>query len=837
VPAPNDLVSLVDALRRPLLFAARDGFAGIDQVTGLGATLRAGCDRLARAPLPAERVAPVQAWRRALERFEKLPRGEQEIEVARGLRLCLALGGPMQPQPQRKAALPPPSPSPMPSPIPSPSPSPKAAPAAPLSPLAQPVTVLPGIGPTLAQHLHEHDLDTLEDLVWFVPRRFDDLRRVLPLREALQQPAGERVTYAAQVVNVSFSRFGRRFLTVRLRDPDDVGVSLTARWFSVPGGMANRFERDRMVVLSGPLRERDGQREATNPEVISDGAEGGGGGIRPRYPVVEGVPPATLRKATRAAIERTAAHLEDGVPAAIAARLALPRLPEALAALHAPAADLPEAAVVELDEGKSPHHRRLAFDELFFLSLAIGRRRLERHADHAPPCVASASALDELRPVFPFALTGAQERTVAEIAADLARAEPMGRLLQGDVGAGKTAVAFAAAHLALRARRQVAIMAPTEILAEQHLRTLEPWARATGHRIALLTASTPRGVRESTLGMLEAGVLGILVGTHALLAGRVNFADLGLVVIDEQHRFGVAQRARLRGKGESVPHLLVMTATPIPRTLALAAYGDLDVSTLDQLPPGRTPPETRVCTGVAGRKQAYQALRRAVAEGARAFVVCPLVDRSEEPDAPRWANATDTAARLAEELAPARVGLVHGRMPRDERDAAMTALRQGELDVLVATTVIEVGVDVPEARVMLVEDAERFGLAQLHQLRGRVGRGGGTSLCLLCTGGARTSEAVARLAIMAETCDGFRIAEEDLAIRGPGELLGARQAGLPKLRFGDLAAHGELLRVARGEADALLAEDPGLARPEHAATARVLAERIAGPPVYGAEGG
>jgi ATP-dependent DNA helicase RecG len=286
-----------------------------------------------------------------------------------------------------------------------------------------------------------------------------------------------------------------------------------------------------------------------------------------------------------------------------------------------------------------------------------------------------------------------------------------------------------------------------------------------------------------------------------------------------------------------MPHLLVMTATPIPRTLALTAYGDLEVSVLDELPPGRTPPETRVLRGAAGRKQAYATLRKALARGARAFVVCPLVEAGDaEVEGPPWQNAVDTAARLAQELAPARVGLVHGRMAQPERDAAILALRDGALDVLVATTVIEVGVDVPAARVMLVEDADRFGLAQLHQLRGRVGRGGGASLCLLVTRAAGTAEATARLAVMAETADGFRIAEEDLRIRGPGEVFGSRQAGLPKLRFGDLAAHAELLRQARAEADALLAGDPELSRPEHAVTRRVLDQRTAAP-VYGAESG
>jgi ATP-dependent DNA helicase RecG len=418
----------------------------------------------------------------------------------------------------------------------------------------------------------------------------------------------------------------------------------------------------------------------------------------------------------------------------------------------------------------------------------------------------------------------------------------MNRLLQGDVGSGKTAVAFAAALQVAAAGRQAAIMAPTEILAEQHHKTLSRWGERAGLRTALLTASTPRGVRASRLALLAAGELDLVVGTHSLIAESVGFARLGLVVIDEQHRFGVAQRVALRGKGEEgAPHLLVMTATPIPRTLALTAYGDLDATVIDELPPGRVPPVTRVCAGARERAAAYRLVRERVAAGERAFVVCPLVEPADPADELRtgWVDATTTAEELAAALAPARVGLVHGRMPGEARDAAMAALVAGALDVLVATTVIEVGVDVPAATVMVVEDADHFGLSQLHQLRGRVGRGGGSAWCLLVTRGSRTEEARRRLAVMAQTTDGFRIAEEDLALRGPGELLGARQAGLPRLRFGDLRTHTELLLEARAEADEVLAADPALGRAEHASLRRALARRAArlDQPVFGAEGG
>jgi ATP-dependent DNA helicase RecG len=386
-------------------------------------------------------------------------------------------------------------------------------------------------------------------------------------------------------------------------------------------------------------------------------------------------------------------------------------------------------------------------------------------------------------------------------------------------------------------------MAPTELLAEQHAETWRAWARAVGLELELVTSSTPKGVRASILALLAAGELDVLIGTHALLAEAVGFSALGLVVIDEQHRFGVAQRAKLRdkGDGQGAPHLLVMTATPIPRTLALTAYGDLDVSVLDELPPGRTPVATRLSTGARGTAAAMKLIAERVAAGERAYIVYPKVAPDDSPgagadDGRSWKDATTGAAEVAAGLPGVRTGLVHGRLDGASRDRVMRAFKTGELDVLVATTVIEVGVDVPEATVMVVQDADRFGLAQLHQLRGRVGRGHRASHCLLLTQGPAGEDARRRLDAMVATHDGFVIAEEDLALRGPGELLGPRQAGVPRLRFGDLQQHTELLLEARRHAEAVLDADPELAQPAHAALRRALARRMARS-VYGAESG
>jgi ATP-dependent DNA helicase RecG len=514
----------------------------------------------------------------------------------------------------------------------------------------------------------------------------------------------------------------------------------------------------------------------------------------------------------------------------------MPSLGETLAKLHAPPPEISVEELATMNQRNSKWHRRLAFGELFSLGIAVALRRRERRSDRAVAC--ERVAIEEVGKVMPFSLTKAQRRTIEEIGKDLASSVPMNRLLQGDVGAGKTAVAFGAALQVARAQRQTAVMAPTELLAEQHAQTWRAWCAKAGLRVELLTASTPKGVRASLLSLLAAGQIDVLIGTHALLGEGVGFHALGLVVIDEQHRFGVAQRAKLRdkGDGQGAPHLLVMTATPIPRTLALTAYGDLDTSVLDELPPGRKPIATKILTGARGAKAAYKVIGERVAAGERAYVVCPKVEPGgEEEDSSKWKDAT-TIARELSAMFP-RTGLVHGRLDGSERDRVMRAFKAGEIDVLVATTVIEVGVDVPEATVMVIHDADRFGLAQLHQLRGRVGRGGTAAQCLLVVQSSSSSEdAEKRLAAMVATTDGFRIAEEDLLLRGAGELLGARQAGAPRLAYGDLHQHTELLLEARMHADAVLDGDPGLVRPENAALRRALDRRIAHE-VYGAESG
>nr|HEX4318907.1 ATP-dependent DNA helicase RecG [Kofleriaceae bacterium] len=814
----SETLRRVEALRAPLEAAYAGNFARLRELVGLGVALRSACDGLlARAP-----TDELTDWRAALAGWELLGEGEQQFAIAKGMRLLARFPKAGKAVAAAARNRPPPS-----------TPAADAG-----DPLAAPATSLPGIGPAFADKLAARGIETVEDLLWLIPRRYDDVRDARALADIAALPDGERATFVAKVATsrMVFAR-GRRWAEVRLGAVDLTSpATAMVRWFNMWSGLDKRMPVGSEIVLSGVIKRRSGRLEFANPDILGVEVPGTTAPNAPpailaRYPMVEGVPPGSVRKACASAIARAGEHVNDGVPATVEVAAGLPSLATALARLHEPAPGIPPAELAGMNRGDSPWHRRLAFGELFALGVAVALRRRERRSDAAVPC--ARISLASVTSALPFTLTAAQARAIDELATDLALAQPMNRLLQGDVGSGKTAIAFAAALQVARAGRQTAIMAPTELLAEQHMRTWTAWAGRAKLRVELLTASTPRGVRASRLALLAGGELDVLIGTHALLAEGVGFRALGLVVIDEQHRFGVAQRAKLRdkGDGQGAPHLLVMTATPIPRTLALTAYGDLDTSVLDELPPGRQPAATRVVRGAKGVASAYKLVAERVAAGERAYVVCPKIEASETATRDVGAVHADLCAALPS----ARVGLVHGQLDAASRDAVMRAFSAGELDVLVATTVIEVGVDVPAATAMVVHDAERFGLAQLHQLRGRVGRGGGRAHCVLIAGTA-SEDGQRRLDVMAETTDGFRIAEEDLAIRGPGELLGPRQAGVPRLRFGDLRQHTELLLEARRHADVVLTTDPDLERPEHAGLRLAIARRLAHD-VYGAEGG
>ncbi|MEM6732183.1 MAG: ATP-dependent DNA helicase RecG, partial [Myxococcota bacterium] len=507
----------------------------------------------------------------------------------------------------------------------------------------------------------------------------------------------------------------------------------------------------------------------------------------------------------------------DDAPDEVREKRDLPGLGESVAALHLPP---PDAPVTALDEGDTQWQRRLVYEELFLLQLVVLGRRSQIALETGYPLSLEQSLDRVAASLFPFELTGAQARVLAQIESDLGRAEPMHRLIQGDVGSGKTAVAFAAAAAAAQAGVQTALMAPTEILAEQHARNALKVLPKAGVRVALLTGSMTASEKRRTLQGLETGAIDVVVGTHAVIQSSVKFKRLALGIVDEQHRFGVMQRARFLEQGReglgATPHMLVMTATPIPRTLALTVYGDLDVSVIDELPPGRTPIETFLFRE-GQRSQVYKQVRREVEAGRQAYVVFPLVEESEAEGMEQLRDATSSASELADGmLRGLRIALLHGRMSADEKDRVMRAFSSHQIDVLVSTTVVEVGVDVPNATVMVIENSERFGLSQLHQLRGRVGRGEHASQCFLVTRGTSSDDAWRRLNVMVRTNDGFKIAEEDLEIRGPGDFIGTRQSGLPLLSFANLARDQGVLEDSREDARILLERDPKLEDPRHA---------------------
>ncbi|WP_425257044.1 ATP-dependent DNA helicase RecG [Rubrivivax sp. RP6-9] len=637
------------------------------------------------------------------------------------------------------------------------------------------------------------------DLALHLPMRYEDETRIHaigPLRD------GDVAQVEGVVSECRIETRSRRQLLVTL---DDDSGSLRLRFLNFYPSTQKQLAVGQRVRARGEVRGGFLGQEMVHPVVkaVQPGAPLPQA-LTPVYPASAQLPQAYLRKAVASGLQR--APLDELLPPGTVPA-GLPPLREALLALHHPP---PGVAMAALEDHSHPAWQRLKFDELLAQQLSQLQAQHARAALRAP-MLRDATLPQQLRAQLPFTLTAAQERVVAEIVADLGRPQPMHRLLQGDVGSGKTVVAALAAAVAIGAGWQCALMAPTEILAEQHFAKLVDWLRPLGLQVAWLSGSRKGKGRARMLAQVASGEAMLVVGTHAVIQHDVQFAKLGLAVVDEQHRFGVAQRLALRAKLESQrlePHLLMMSATPIPRTLAMTYFADLDVSTIDELPPGRTPVVTKVFAD-GKRELVIAKIRDEVRQGRQVYWVCPLVEESEHLD---LQNATETHAQLAAALPGAAVGLLHGRMPAAEKAAVMAQFKQGQLQVLVATTVIEVGVDVPNASLMVIEHAERFGLAQLHQLRGRVGRGAVASVCVLLYTAPLSDTGKARLRAMAETTDGFEIARRDLEIRGPGEFMGARQSGDALLRFADLAEDSALLQRARALAPQLLVQHPQAAQ-------------------------
>ena len=681
--------------------------------------------------------------------------------------------------------------------------------------LATPIKNLKGVGPKRAAQLESFGLKTIGDLLHHLPFRYDDRREIKKIAQAVAGAEASFVGYLVALQKRYVPRLRGQMLLATLRDESG---SIDLIWYRAPGFLADRLANGQNLLVHGKVEQgMPGQLRIAHPdfELIDASDDGQLQRILPVYVCPAGISLSLMRRWVAQALSEYGDSIANHLPAAIAERHGLLPVDTALARLHVPPADAPIGA---LNEFSSPAHRTIIFDELFYLQLGLARRKSIRRHERGIGFVARAAGLlPRMKKKLPFELTGAQRRVLGEIEQDMARSQPMQRLVQGDVGSGKTMVAWLASLQAIDNGYQALWMAPTEILAEQHYRNLKEFADDLRIPSALLTAATPAKEKRALLQAIERADVAFVVGTHALIQQEVHAPRMGLGVIDEQHRFGVMQRLSLRrlvngaareAAATREPHMLLMSATPIPRSLAMVLYGDMEVSFIDEMPPGRTPVQTKVFAE-RERRQVYSIVLDELKRGHQAFVVLPLVEASEQLE--QVHDATQMAEKMRQTLfKDFGIGLVHGRLKTEERDGIMRSFRDGKLGLLVATTVIEVGIDIPNATVMVVEHAERFGLSQLHQLRGRVGRGTAPGHCLLVnrsTGGALAAE---RLRVMARERNGFKIAEADLRLRGPGEMLGTRQSGLADFHFANLARDGQLLAEARKEALAWLAKDPEL---------------------------
>ena len=695
----------------------------------------------------------------------------------------------------------------------------------------RPITSLRGVGGLLAERLRRLGIERVQDLLFVLPLRYEDRTR---LKAIGSLAPGQRAAVEGEVQLTEIAYRKRRQLLSRISDGSGF---LTLRFFHFSAAQQAGLARGTRLRCFGEVRRGPLGLEIVHPEYqrIVETAQPLEPSLTPIYPSTEGLAQGRLRalvaqaleqlesserrggseqsarteqsagaeRATRPTAMRTP-QVSDWIPPELLAAMKLPSLGEALRFVHRPP---PSTSLEVLAEGRHPAQRRLAFEELLAHQLALRLVKDAAQTDPAWPLEDPGDLAKRLIDALPFQLTSAQHRAWGELLADLRGSRPMVRLLQGDVGCGKTVVAAAAAALAAGSGRQAALMAPTELLAEQHWRNFSAWFQRLGIPVALVSGSMPARTRRSALETIASGEIQIIVGTHALFQEGINFRHLALMIVDEQHRFGVQQRLKLQEKGAvggRVPHQLIMTATPIPRTLAMTAYADLDISVIDELPPGRTPVRT-VVVPEQRRQEVVQRILDACRSGSQVYWVCPLIEESEEL---RYQAAEETAALLAEALPEVRIGLVHGRQPPAAKERTMAAFKAGKLQLLVATTVIEVGVDVPNATLMVIENAEALGLAQLHQLRGRVGRGSDASSCVLLYRAPLSELARERLRVIRETSDGFEIARRDLELRGPGELLGTRQTGLAQMRVADLLRDADLLPRVQAAAERMLREHP-----------------------------
>jgi ATP-dependent DNA helicase RecG len=678
-----------------------------------------------------------------------------------------------------------------------------------LAKLALPVQYLKGVGPKMAARFAAKKIATVEDLLYFLPRTYEDRREI---RKINRLEVGKTQTIAGKVINAEIRYYGKkRILEVTVGDNT---ANLTAKWFKGSiSYLVGTFKKGTEVIFTGNVTPNYSGKAMVHPEyeiLEDDEAENllNFKRIVPIYSETEGLHQKYFRKVVNFALENYSRYVASPIPDNICEKRNLLNIHEALLSVHFPGNS---ESIEEFISARSSAHRRLIYDEFFFFQLGMAIKKTGRILEAGIKFNIEGTILNKFIALLPFDLTAAQKRVINEIQADMGRETAMNRLLQGDVGSGKTIVSMAAMITACENSYQAAIMAPTEILAKQHFETINSWAEKIGLKIVLLTGSMANSARNEILRQIQNGEANIIIGTHALIQEAVDFHRLGMVVIDEQHRFGVMQRATLRGKGINAD-VLVMTATPIPRTLAMTVYGDLDVSVIDEMPPGKKPVRT-VLVSENKRDKVYQSISAELAKGHQAFIVYPLVEQSENLD---LKDATNMAQHLQKDIFPDnRIGLIHGKMKEKEKDEVMREFLENRIQILVSTTVIEVGIDVPRASLIVIEHAERFGLSQLHQLRGRVGRRDIPSSCILLADYKCSADARKRLKVMEKTTDGFVIAEEDLAIRGPGDFLGTRQSGLPDFRIASIIRDARILNDAKEDAFQLAERDPFLEKPEH----------------------